>query len=108
MLGYHPVTGKEIRVIETDASLWRENKTLNYGNTTSVWETVYDGLLADGRGPEYRILLNVKLSDAKDFKKSKIVLVSNIESPEKFKTLNITNAIVLEEVHLMYPHLGGA
>jgi hypothetical protein len=31
MLAHHPLTGKEVRIIQTDASLVKENKTLSYG-----------------------------------------------------------------------------
>jgi len=120
----HPKTGKEVRIIETDASIWREHKTLRYGNIPSIWETVYDGRMnlkgqgtngqgangqgANGqgaKGPDYRILLNASVADAEEFKISKIVLVSNLDPG--IKALRITNAIILEEIHLLYPHLGG-
>ena len=105
MIAHHPKNGKEIRIIQTDASVWRENKTLSYSDTPSIWETIYHSGFANGN-PDYRIFLNAK-ADPKVFKSSKIVLVSNIETSE-FKKLRITNAIVLEEVHLLYPHLGAA
>jgi len=57
------------------------------------------------QGPDYRILLNATVTHAEEFKLSKIVLVSNIDSG--LKALRITNAIILEEIHLLYPHLGG-
>lgn len=98
MIAHHPKTGKEVRIIQTDASVWRENKTLSYSDTPSVWERVYKS-----GNPDYKILLNAKADECKG---SKIFLVSNIDVAE-FKKLRI-NAIVLEEIHLLYPHLGAA
>jgi hypothetical protein len=112
MLAYHPKTGKEIRVIQTDAVVWRENKTLIYTADPSIWDTVYEGLLSDGTGPTFRLVL--KPVEADEFKmmatKSKIVLLSKLAldsmGTEVFKKLGVSNVIYLEEVHLMYPHLG--
>ena len=115
MLAHHPRTGKEIRVIQTDASVSRENKTLIYsGNSPCIWDTVYDGPLSDGTGPTFRLVLDPV--DANEFKmiatKSKLVLLSKAAfdaiGADVFKTLGVNNVIYLEEVHLMYPHLGDA
>ena len=112
MLAHHPRTGKEIRVIQTDAVVWRENKTLIYTAEPSIWDTVYDGLLSDGTGPTFRLVLG--RVEADEFKmtatKSKLVLLSKVAlesiGPQTFKTLGVSNVIYLEEIHLMYPHLG--
>lgn len=112
MLAHHPRTGKEIRVIQTDAVVWRENKTLIYSADPSIWDTVYDGLLSDGTGPTFRLVLGEVAAD--EFKmmatKSKILLLSKVSldsmGAEAFKKLAVSNVIYLEEVHLMYPHLG--
>lgn len=112
MLAYHPRTGKEIRVIQTDAVVWRENKTLIYGRDPSIWDTVYEGLLSDGSGPTFRLVLEEVAAD--EFKmmatKSKLVLLSKVAldsiGAETFKKLGVNNVVYLEEIHLMYPHLG--
>jgi len=114
MLAHHPRTGKEIRVIQTDATVWRENKTLIYSEHPSIWDTVYEGLLSDGTGPTFRLVLGTV--DADEFKimatKSKLVLISKVAldsiGTEAFKKLSVNNVIYLEEIHLMYPHLGEA
>lgn len=114
MLAHHPRTGKEIRVIQTDAAVSRENKTLIYSGEPSIWDTVYDGPLSDGTGPTFRLVLDPV--DANEFKmiatKSKLVLLSKAAfdaiGADAFKTLGVNNVIYLEEVHLMYPHLGSA
>jgi len=112
MLAHHPRTGKEIRVIQTDAVVWRENKTLIYTSEPSIWDTVYEGLLSDGTGPTFRLVLGAVEAD--EFKmmatKSKLVLLSKAAldsiGTEEFKKLGVNNVIYLEEIHLMYPHLG--
>ena len=99
-------------MIQTDAVVWRENKTLIYTADPSIWDTVYEGLLSDGTGPTFRLVL--KPVEADEFKmmatKSKIVLLSKLAldsmGTEVFKKLGVSNVIYLEEVHLMYPHLG--
>ena len=116
MIAQHPITGKEIRVIQTEASLWRENKTLFYGTKPSVWNTVSDKLLDDGTAPTYRILLSSTTCSEdqvrKASKSSQIILLSNTIvhaiGLDKFKRLGLDNVLCLEEIHLMYPHLGGA
>lgn len=116
MIAHHPITGKEIRVIQTEPSIWRENKTLLYGTAPSIWETVSEELLTDGTGPTYRIIPSVSADIACEYlsaasTKSKLLLVSKAVidaiEPEKFKTLGVNNVICLEEIHLMYPHVGG-
>ena len=104
MLAHHPRTGKEIRVIQTDATVWRENKTLIYTADPSIWDTVYDGLLSDGTGPTFRLVLD--RVEADEFKmmatKSKLVLLSKVAldsiGAEAFKTLGVSNVIYLEEL----------
>lgn len=108
MLGVHPRTGKEVRVIQTDASVWRENKTLFYSEDKCIWDTVHDG----DTKPTYRILLNVDSAEAlkEASKNSKLLLIAKaaLDSVDNaaLKTLGINNLICLEEIHLMYPHLG--
>jgi len=108
MLGVHPRTGKEVRVIQTEASLWRENKTLFYSEDKCIWDTVHDG----NTSPTYRILLNVDSPEAlkEASKNSKLILIAKavLDSVDNktLNTLGINNLICLEEVHLMYPHLG--
>ena len=114
MLAHHPRTGKEIRIIQTDAAVCRDSKTLIYSAEPSIWDTIYDGLLSDGTGPTLRLVLEpVEASDLKVIStQSKILLVSKavIDSItiDVFTALALNNVIYLEEIHLMYPHLGGA
>jgi hypothetical protein len=105
MLGTHPITGKEIRVINTDVSIWRESKTLAFTQNPCIWDTVYTDFLTDGKGPSFRLILKeASLDEIKEcIRTSKLVLISKkcITSSEPVK-----NVLYLEEIHLIYPHLG--
>jgi hypothetical protein len=114
MLAHHPLTGKEVRIIQTDASLVKENKTLFYGKASVAHiESVSDDL---NSFPTYSLILRSTTVDALlgASKRSRIIVVSkeaydalNITTDE-FKKLDVKNMIYLHEMHLMYPHLGGA
>ena len=112
MLAHHPVTGKEIRVIQTDASIWKESKTLRWGQGPSVWDTV-SGVWESGSTPDFFI----QLEDASDShlkmisQQVKVLLISRAvlgtRSVAEFKALQIGNVLGLEELHNIYPHIGG-
>ena len=99
-------------MIQTDATVWREFKTLIYSAEPSIWDTVYHGLLSDGTGPMFRLVLEAVEAD--EFKmmatKSKLLLLSKVAldsiGADTFKKLGVNNVVYLEEIHLMYPHLG--
>lgn len=107
MLAYHPVTGKEIRILQTDASLTKTQRTLQLSDTPRAgpWDTISDSGAAR---PTY--LLCLDQFDEAAARAAKIVFVSKkaleAYTPESFKALGLTNVLVLEELHLMYPHLG--
>jgi hypothetical protein len=113
MLAHHPLTGKEVRIIQTDASLVKENKTLSYGPSSAHIESVSEDL---NSFPTYSLILRPTPLDAflGASKRSRIIVVSkeafeglNLTTDE-FKKLDVKNMIYLHEIHLMYPHLGGA
>ena len=67
MLAHHPVTGKEVRVLQTDTSLWREKKTLAWvepGGSIPPWDTVSSGRLAGGAWPDFLLSLDGLCSPA--------------------------------------------
>lgn len=115
MLAHHPITGKEIRILQSDASLSKERKTLMYikENTSvkPVWDTVSDSISTSA---DFRIILNmIPLTEIKRISmESKLILVSKtlVDSigVEAFRQAKIQNLICLEEMEQMYPHLGGA
>lgn len=119
MLAHHPVTGKEIRVIQTDASIWKESKTLRYASAggPSPWDTVstevQSGWVSSG-WPDFLIQLEDASDEHLRFMSShvKILLISRAvlasRSVEQFKSLGLGNVMALEELHNIYPHLGGA
>lgn len=129
MLARNPQTGTPIRILRSEASLSRKKKTLvclQDQDPTKPWErwdTVCVGqehiqrwetlgkevdmfllLESDQQAVDYFLSL-----DNHNYKMMFITkqLVLNI-GWQKFKSLNLFNAIVMEEVHLMYPFLGTA
>ena len=113
MLAHHPLTGKEVRIIQTDASLVKDNKTLFYGCSSTHIESISDDL---NSFPTYSLILRLLPLDAflGASKRSRIIIVSKVAfeglnlTGDEFKKLDVKNMIYLDEIHLMYPHLGAA
>lgn len=107
MLAYHPVSGKEIRVIQTDVSIWKDRKTIVYAENSRVYDTVF----CSG-SPTYRVQLEpAGVADLQEASRnSRLLFLSNralsMIGPEKFKTLGIENVLNMEELHNLFPHLG--
>lgn len=127
MLAQNPKTGKPIRILRSEASLWRNAKTLVWlqDQDSSVswdrWDTACIGLSdiqkwkSAGKRIDY-FLLSEATPEAVEFflrqnpKDYTMMFVSKALvfaiGWQKFRALQITNVIVLEEAHLMYPYLG--
>ena len=127
MLARNPKTGAPIRILRSDASLWRNKKTLVWlqNQKESVvwdrWETVCIGLSdlerwrSAGKRVDYLILEDTS-QETVDFvlkltpSQFKLVLLTKplifAVGVQTFRSLQMSNAIVLEECHLMYPFLG--
>ena len=109
MLAHHPLTGKEIRVITSERSLWKERKTLQYstGQSSEVFDTIHK----TGK-PTFRLVFDTtSLQLLVGFSKlSKILFVkqSVIESVgvKQVQASGITNLVCLEEMSQLFPHLG--
>jgi hypothetical protein len=127
MIARNPKTGAPIRILRSDASLWRNRKTLVWlqAQEESVpwdrWEMVTVGVddtkawEAKGKELDY-IVLPTSTSEVVDFfsslnySKYKMMFITKQLvldfGWQKFKALQLSNVIVLEEIHLMYPYLG--
>jgi hypothetical protein len=129
MLAQHPKTGKPIRILRSDASLWRSQKTL-------VWLQEQDVSLPWDRWDALAIGLQdiVKWSQAKKHLEYIVLLdtddetvrwFSNIRAEQyrmifisrdlvfrigeaKFREMRIQNIICVEEIHKLYPYIGSA
>ena len=102
MLAHHPVTGKEIRVLQSEVSLWKEAKTLAWVEEDGKqlpWDTVSTGQLAGGVWPHFVIASSVAAAAA-SAAHVKVVFVKGkrIES--------IPNCMSLLDMAEAYPHLG--
>lgn len=116
MLAHHPITGKEVRIMTTDASIVKQNKILYY-EKPSLHSQFVEFVSEDLHSfPTYSLILRPCSVDTLigASKRSRIILVSkeaydSLETEvSDFKKLNVKNMIYLHEIHLMYPHLGAA
>lgn len=128
MLARNPKTGAPIRILRSDASLWRNQKTLVWLNNQDPsvpwdrWDTVCVGVSeiqmwkAKGKRVDC-FLLQESTQEAVDFFLAlnphdyklmfipkALVLAIGIQ---RFRSLQIPNVLVMEEAHLMYPFIGG-
>jgi hypothetical protein len=101
----HPITGKEVRIIETSASICMR-KTLSYGSNYP-----FDTVSEDG-SHTYRLVLKPTSDDElKAISSSCQIMVLSkgaLKGVAQFKSLGIKNVLYLQEIHSIYPHLGGA
>jgi len=127
MLARNPKTGAAIRILRSEASLSRTKKTLVWlkNQDPSIpwnrWETACVGirdiqrwkeqgkqvdffLLLDSSQEEIDFFLSLDHADYKMmFIPKGLVLAIGFQ---KFRSLQLSNVIVMEEAHLMYPFLG--
>ncbi len=127
MIARNPKTGAPIRILRSEASLWRNKKTMVWlhNQDTAVqwdrWDTLCIGVeditkwkdagkrldyvaLTSSTPETLAFFTTLNPSDYKMlFIPKQLVLDFGWQ---KFKALQITNLIVLEEAHLMYPFLG--
>ncbi len=127
MLAQHPKTGKPIRILRSDASLWRSQKTVVWlqDQDSSIswdrWDTLVMGL------PEYFKWKQAKkridylvLLDTEDATVNWFTTMNPLEfrmifisrdlvykvGEAKFRQMKIQNLICLEEITKLYPFLG--
>jgi len=97
----HPKTGKNIRVLNTDASRWKDQKTLAFSSTVTPWDSVWTTPLEDGSAPTFRILLGKhSVSALKEATKSRYIFTDTPDSVTKR-----LGFLPLEDLHLSFPQL---
>jgi hypothetical protein len=126
MLARHPLTGKEIRILSLDTSVWRDQKTLAWfdslpaGSTWSRWDVGATSVaaakaLGDALKPDVVLCLDpfedvAAWCEAGAWSKARVVAVPRafIEfmGLEKLMKLRMGNLICLDEIHEMYPFVG--
>jgi hypothetical protein len=111
MLAKHPITGKDIRIMQTDASLWKEKKALHFIRERT--QTPFDTVSLDPTvGATVCILLQEKSPEKlkKISSEHSLVFISKTIlqglSVQDFKSLRIENVVCLEELDQVYAHLG--
>ncbi len=127
MIATNPKTGKPIRILRSDASVWRSEKTLVYLKDQEKtkpwdrWETVCVGLedykawKSAGKRVDYIMNFDVTDEAAEWFcsvnpQEFRLILIKRDLAmkigQQKFKSLGIINVVIMEEIHYMYPFLG--
>ena len=105
MQATHPLTGKKIRIIQTDASLWKEHKALDFtdADKSAKSDTAYTS-----GSPTFLIQLAptnaTELTEAT--KKSLIVFLSKKAFVQDEEDKPIRNIVYLDDIHETYPHIG--
>lgn len=102
MLTKHPKTGKDIRILNTDASRWKDQKTLAFSSTVTPWDSIWTGPLEDGTLPTFYLLLG------KDSKKVPALKSQYVFTEYTNAQTNTYGYIPLEDLHLSFPQLGTA
>jgi hypothetical protein len=129
MLAQHPLTGKPIRVLKTQAQLWRDGKTLVLLKPTADhaipwgrWETAAVGLSVTkelrSRGIEVHIPIlihepTLTIQELVSFAESShlIAISTNIiraVGEPAFRAANLGNILCLEEFSQIYSYVGAA
>ena len=125
MLAHHPLTGKPIRVIKSQAQLWRDAKTLILLQPTADpnvpwdrWETaaaglaVVQALVAKGIEVHIPVLIDEPQIDMETLvalsKKSHLIVISTAiiktVGPEAFRAANLGNILCLQEFKEIYAY----
>jgi len=111
MIARHPLTGKEVRVIQTDASTWKEHKTLSFTQPSNAdkLDTVFTKdspiFLLQLEPISPRDLLQLSKKSLLVFLKKEAISEEDLPT---FKAMRTTNIVFLEELQNIYPHMGPA
>lgn len=130
MVARHPLSGKDIRILTMDTSIWRDKKTLAWfdeppscTDRLTRWDigassvAAASALATAGLPPDIVLCLGSDEACATWCKeghaaKPRIVAVTQKlikhMGMEAFAELGLGNVVCLEEVHEMYPFVGGA
>lgn len=127
MLATNPKNGKQIRIMNSDASIWKDSKTLTYMKEAYSpdkkrwrrWDILVtsaspehlawkpDIVLLTDESPEANLWLKTEKA-----KKTRFILVSlkaiKTLTSQNFDVSTLGNVICLEEFESMYPFLGAA
>ncbi len=123
MIGTHPKTGKPIRILQTETSIYRDRKTIVWFNTKVTdpsWSRYDVGVFgsvnynentdvlvlcnSEHLEEDKQWILNGNTHDAKIIFASKELL--NAVGEQKLKELRVSNMICLDEIREMYPFVG--
>lgn len=119
MLARNPKTGAQIRIMKSDASLWKNRKTLVWANTVTLprlnrWDSAYLGIPACDENKTVLLLDTAPetiawLRTAQARKVRFLVVTQKLVDAvgeEEFHGLSLGNVLCLDELHTMYPYIG--
>ena len=127
MLAQHPKTGKPIRIMRSDASLWRSHKTIVWLQEQDAalpwdrWDTLVVGLddltkwKAKGKRLDYVVFTDTDEKTVEWFMninptEYKMIFITRDlvykVGEAKFRQMKIQNIICLEEIPKLYPYIG--
>jgi len=108
MFGIHPKTGKQIRIMQLETSIWKDRKIVTVGDTLQIGPSRLT--------PQTEALLLIEEADAAWLAQNKwrdvrMILASkkvlDTVGEARLKEMEISNMICLEEMGDLYPFLGG-
>ena len=127
MLAKHPKTGKDIRIMTMDSSVWRDQKTLVWfddvpaGAAWNRWDVgttstaAAEKLLAAGIQLDVVVCLDEGAQEwlqAGHWRKSRLVVVPRslvtAMGMDKLLQLRMNNLLCVDEMHELYPFTGAA
>lgn len=127
MLAKHPKTGKDIRIMTMDSSVWRDQKTLVWfddvpaGAAWNRWDVgttstaTAEKLLAAGIQLDVVVCLDEGAQEwlqAGHWRKSRLVVVPRslvtAMGMDKLLELRMNNLLCIDEMHELYPFTGAA
>jgi hypothetical protein len=108
MLAYHPITKKEIRILNSDASISKKRKTLFVGKNHTIWDTVFEVKEGDTEFASFPICLeSISIERLKEISEAAVLVFIKQDVIQQIMQKNsIRNLICLEEMAGLYPHLG--
>ena len=126
MLARNPKTGKDLRIINLDTSVWRDQKTLVWFDALPTelgrwnrWDIgttdtrVASNLHAAGLIPDVVVCLNIDARawlEAGNWSTARLVVVPrslvNAMGMDKLLALKMNNLLCLDEMHELYPFTG--
>lgn len=94
----NPHTGKQIKILRTEASIWKEHKTLSFTPSSVHYDTIY----TEGTPSFLLLLKTVTVNQIQEASKRSVLIFL----PKVAPNLHLKNVVSLQDITKMYPHMG--